>query len=173
MAGGINTYAYALSDPILLSDPLGLWVPQAVGAAVNTGFEGYRQYQAGEFSPQRLLVAAATGAMGGFGSTAARAIGFGALSGSTQNAFNQVVDFDNECNRIEGGFMNFDVEAIVRGAFFGGLGGVGGNYGSGIGRRLYKKHDIKGVPLDKKIRFNYESEGAAIGTALGTAYGNQ
>ena len=46
------------NDPINLVDPEGLWVPQAIGAAVNLGFEGYRQYKAGKLDVGRLAVAA-------------------------------------------------------------------------------------------------------------------
>ncbi len=63
LAGGINTYAYALNNPAIYTDPTGLWVPQIIGAMVNIGFEGYRQYQTGSFDAGRLLVAGATGTL--------------------------------------------------------------------------------------------------------------
>jgi RHS repeat-associated protein len=63
--GDSNLYGYVLGDPVNMTDPEGLWVPQAIGAALGVGFEVYTQYQSGTLDWGRLGMAAATGALGG------------------------------------------------------------------------------------------------------------
>ncbi|HDI3273404.1 TPA: RHS repeat protein [Vibrio cholerae] len=174
LAGGINTYAYALNNPAIYTDPTGLWVPQIIGAMVNIGFEGYRQYQTGSFDAGRLLVAGATGAIGGFGSSPLRAILFGATAGATQNTYNQIIDrSEMSCNDSEINIAKLDIDQIVRSALFGGGGGLLGYGGGAIGRNVLRTPNIIGEPLGSRVVFNYGNHGAAIGAAGGTAFGNQ
>ncbi|BBK14976.1 hypothetical protein OIPHN330_58570 (plasmid) [Citrobacter freundii] len=174
LVGGINTYAYALSNPMIYTDPTGLWVPQVIGAIVNMGFEGYRQYQAGSFDAGRLLVAGATGAIGGFGSTPLRAILFGATAGATQNTYKQITDrSEASCEATGIDITGLDVNQIVRSALFGGGGGLLGYGGGAIGRNILRTPNIIGEPLGSRAVFNYGNHGAAIGAAGGTAFGNQ
>nr|WP_227549718.1 MULTISPECIES: hypothetical protein [Enterobacteriaceae] len=159
---------------MIYTDPTGLWVPQVIGAIVNMGFEGYRQYQAGSFDAGRLLVAGATGAIGGFGSTPLRAILFGATAGATQNTYKQITDrSEASCEATGIDITGLDVNQIVRSALFGGGGGLLGYGGGAIGRNILRTPNIIGEPLGSRAVFNYGNHGAAIGAAGGTAFGNQ
>lgn len=173
LAGGINTYAYALSNPAIYTDPTGLWVPQVIGAIVNLGFEGYRQYQAGSFDAGRLLVAGATGAIGGFGSTLVRSLFFGSVSGAIGGAYNQISIVKTECSNDGYVAESIDINAIKRSAMLGAVGGAIGFSGGIMGKNILRTKEIIGSDVRKRITFNYSSHGSAIGAALGTAYGNQ
>ncbi|MBM5277577.1 RHS repeat protein [Vibrio parahaemolyticus] len=173
LAGGINTYAYALNNPAIYTDPTGLWVPQIIGAMVNIGFEGYRQYQTGSFDAGRLLVAGATGAIGGFGSTFVRALFFGSASGAIGGVYNQISVVKTECNNDGYVAGEIDMDAIKRSAMLGAVGGAIGFSGGLMGKNILRTKEIIGSDVRKRIPFNYGSHGSAIGAALGTAYGNQ
>ncbi|HAS6975644.1 RHS repeat-associated core domain-containing protein [Vibrio cyclitrophicus] len=173
LAGGINTYAYALNNPAIYTDPTGLWVPQIIGAMVNIGFEGYRQYQTGSFDAGRLLVAGATGALGGFGSTFVRALVFGSASGAIGGVYNQISVVKTECNNDGYVAGEIDMDAIKRSAMLGAVGGAIGFSGGLMGKNILRTKEIIGSDVSKRIPFNYGSHGSAIGAALGTAYGNQ
>ncbi|MFP4351062.1 MAG: RHS repeat-associated core domain-containing protein, partial [Desulfococcaceae bacterium] len=90
--GDTDLYGYCLNDPVNLSDPKGLWEPQAIGAAFGLGFEAYRQYQSGKFNGGRLLMATAMGALGGFGNTLGKAMFFGATANIVNAAYQQTSD---------------------------------------------------------------------------------
>ncbi|MGD1335290.1 RHS repeat-associated core domain-containing protein [Vibrio harveyi] len=171
LAGGINTYAYALNNPAIYTDPTGLWVPQIIGAMVNIGFEGYRQYQTGSFDAGRLLVAGATGALGGFGSTLRRAVFFGASSGAIGNMYIQLTEKSSGCDQRYQ--KSLDLYQVGRSAILGSFGGAVGFGGGILGKNILRPRDIIGVDLKKRVSFNYESYGSAIGSAGGTTIGNQ
>jgi hypothetical protein len=135
------------------------------------GFEGYRQYQTGAFDAGRLLVAGATGAIGGFGSTPLRAVIFGATAGAIQNTYSQITDTTKE--KCDGGVSTIDVSEIFRSALLGGGGGLLGYGGGAIGKNILRTPNVIGEPLTTRVVFNYGNHGAAIGAAGGTAFGNQ
>jgi RHS repeat-associated protein len=165
LLGGLNTYTYALADPVQNTDPLGLWVPQAAGALINLGFEGYRQYRAGEFDGGKLAVAAATGALGGFGSSVLKSFTYGAAAGALNTAYQEIDSAD--CNR------DIDLARIIRSAGLGGLGGLTGFGGASTGRNIYRPTNIIGSDVAKRVSSNYGQHGAAVGAAGGSALGNQ
>ena len=167
LAGGVNVYGYGHQNPIMNIDPTGLWVPQLIGTVINMGYEGYNQYQTGNLNVRKLLVAGANGALGGFGSTAMRAIIFGFAAGAINTAYQEVDDVISDCQ------SEIDVSKIIRNSLFGGAGGLAG-YGVGaIGRRIYKVPNTKVFDPTKKETVNYGSEGAAAGAAIGGMIGNQ
>ena len=135
------------------------------------GFEGYRQYQAGSFDAGRLLVAGATGALGGFGKTLMRAVTFGASSGAIANTYSQITTNSSSC--VQGKPNRIDLYQIGRSATLGAFGGTIGFGGGVMGKNILRPKDIIGMDLKKRVRFNYESHGSAIGAAGGTTIGNQ
>jgi len=118
-SGDFNFYRYVANNPNNLNDPSGLWIPQAIGAAIGLAFEGYNQYSSGNFNLGRLAMAGLTGAWGGFGGFAG-GIARGALGGAANNGYQQLGDPCSE----------FDPYALARA---GGLGGLGGAVGGGMG----------------------------------------
>jgi len=163
LAGGINTYGYAYQNPVMNTAPNGLWVPQLIGALVSIGYEGYNQYQSGNLHVGRLLVAGATGAIGGFGSSAFKAIGFGSLAGATNSAYQEIDSVNMGCK------PDIDSSKIVLSSFLGGLGGYIGY----VGKNIYKAPNTE--IFDPAINFsvNYGSHRSTVGTALGGVIGNQ
>ena len=149
LAGGINTYAYALNNPAIYTDPTGLWVPQIIGAMVNIGFEGYRQYQTGSFDAGRLLVAGATGTLGGFGSTLRRAVFFGASSGAIGNMYIQLTEKSSGCDQRYQ--KSLDLYQVGRSAILGSFGGAVGFGGGILGKNILRPRDIIGVDLKKGL----------------------
>ena len=132
--------------------------------AINLGFEGYNQFQTGNLDFGRLGVAAATGALGGFGSTIARAIWFGALGNAINNAYQQSQD---ECNEFD--FTNLADSALV--------GGFGGGLGAGIskiGQNTFRSVGVNNFPVNRPLPpANYGQQATAIGSAIGGALANQ
>jgi RHS repeat-associated protein len=167
LAGGINTYGYAYQNPVMNTDPYGLWVPQAIGAFVNMGFEGYNQYQSGNLNLSRLAMAGATGALGGFGSTAIKAIGFGSVAGAINTAYQEVDKVNSGCQD------EINTSKIILSSIFGGF---GGGFGSSIGTFMkgrYRTSDISVFSDTGVVRVNYGAHGAAAGAAGGGIVGNQ
>ncbi|MDQ7074669.1 MAG: RHS repeat-associated core domain-containing protein [Gammaproteobacteria bacterium] len=165
--GDANLYGYVLGDPVGFIDPDGLWISQVVGATANTGFEGYNQYQSGNFDAGRLAMAAVTGALGGFGQTALKAIGFGAAAGAINSAYQQLDGNNSGCG------ANFDLSQVARSAAYGGSGGFLG-YGFGkIGNNIYRPVDTYIYELLTPNYGSHGSHGSAVGAAVGASVGNQ
>ncbi len=115
--------------------------------------------------PGRLAVAAATGALGGFGSTALRSLVFGAASGAINSGYRQL---DNaSCD------SDFDGSELLRDTAHGGLGGFMGFGVWAFGRNTYRPVDVIGVDPASSVVNNYGQIGSAIGAVGGTALGNQ
>lgn len=163
--GGINLYGYVNGDPLGYVDPDGR-NPLLFGAIVGTVVEGYNQYQSGNFNGGQLLVSAATGAIGGLGSSAIKSLVAGGLAGAANSAYKEFDNMSN-CNSIDFG-------KIYHGALYGAEGGIIG-YGVGnIGKNIYKAPtNIKVFNPNTKLNFNYGAEGTAIGSIGGGIIGNQ
>ena len=73
-------------------------MPQAIGAIVNMGFEGYSQYRSGNLNIGRQVMAGATGALSGFGSSLVAAMFFGASANMLNTAYQQT---DGLCHSIQ------------------------------------------------------------------------
>ncbi|CAA6803997.1 MAG: Odd Oz/ten-m homolog 4 [uncultured Sulfurovum sp.] len=169
--GDSNLYGYVLQDPVSGVDPSGLFLANLIGATINLGFEGYIQYQAGELNVGRLLVAAGTGALGGFGSTFGRAIGFGTVAGATNNAYQQL-----EADSCK----DFDYGGLARSVGFGAAGGGLGYLGSSLGNGILKdptQRYLNNAVFPRTPVFStsprYGAEGSAIGASVGGILGNQ
>ena len=161
--GDINLYGYCLNDPVNLEDPEGLWIPQAIGAAVSLGLEGYRQYRSGDLDVGRLAMAAATGAFAGFGNTLGKAIFMGATASMANNAYQQ---FDDPCNTIDTG-------EVVKSGLYGSIAGLTGYGGGQIGKMLHKPISPIGKTIGKLPATHYGATGTAVGSAVGGYIANQ
>jgi len=144
-----------------------MFIPQLIGFAAGLGFEGYNQYQAGTFDLGRLAMAGATGIIGGFGSTAIRAFGFGAIAGAANNTYQQLDSYAKGCRG------DFNFSQVLRSA---GLGGAGGLFGLGagvIGKNTLRPTNMIGRDINERISSNYGAQGSAIGAAGGATIANQ
>ncbi len=164
LEGGINTYGYANANPINNTDPKGLWVPQAIGAVIGVGVEGYNQYQSGNFNAARLAVAAGTGALGGFGTTFTKAAAYGATANLMNDAHRQYTDK---------GSCGVDYGQLGRSALLGGVGGGLGNRIGAVGRNIYRPVDVIGKQLNKIPPAHYGNVGSAVGAVGGGVLANQ
>lgn len=142
---------------------MGLWIPQAIGAAINLGFEGYSQYQSGNFDAGRLLVAGATGALGGFGSTLTKAMVFGASANILNTAYQQMT----------GPCSSLNAEKLAKNGALGLVGGAIGYGGGAIGNNLYLPSAVIGREVGKTSPLLFGAHGAAIGASVGGYVANQ
>ncbi len=145
-------------------DPNGELIAQAIGAVVNLGFEGYRQHQSGGFDAGRLAVAAATGAMGGFGSTLGRAMFFGASA----NMLNTIYRQTGEPNR-----ESLDTKEIIRSGLYGAGGGSIGFAGGVLGQSIFRPTNPIGQTVGQLPAQHFGASGTAIGAATGGYFANK
>lgn len=164
-AGDSNLYGYVENDPINLTDPQGLFVflPQAIGATINLAFEGYRQYQSQDFDMGRLAMAAATGALGGFGTSIAKAMLFGATANMLNTAYQQTED---PCQSL-------DMGNVFRSGLWGAGGGAIGYAGGVIGRSSFRPTKTIGQEIGNMPAHHSGASGSAIGAAIGGTFANQ
>ena len=167
LAGGINTYGYAYQNPVMNTDPTGLWVPQVIGAVVNIGFELYNQSESGNRNWERIFVAGATGALGGFGSTAVKAIGFGSVAGAINTSYQEIDKVNSGCQD------EIDTRKIIKSYILGGLGGALGNRTGEFIKGRYRTGDLTSFSDYGLTPITYGSHGSALGAVGGGVLGNQ
>jgi len=109
-------------------------------------------------------MAAATGALGGFGSSLGRAIFFGALSNIFNTAYQQT---DDPCHQ------SIDPWQILRSGLYGADGGSIGYAGGALGRIYYRPYNVIGQIKGPLPSSNYGASGAAFGATKGGFIANQ
>ncbi len=158
-----NLYQYVKNNPVNWTDPSGLWIPQAIGAAINLGFEGHSQYQSGNLDPGRLFVATVTGALGGFGNTAVKAMAFGASANIFNTGYQQ----------LGGPCQSLNAEKLARSGAYGAAGSLFG-FGLGeIGSRLYIPSAVIGSEVGTTAPLLLGPYGAAAGASGGGYIANR
>ena len=163
--GDSNLYGYVLGDPVDLVDPEGLWIPQVIGALIGGGVE-WRQNGFG----WNVAVGAVTGALGGFGSTAMRAMFFGAAANTLNDLYHQT---NSSCKAI-------NWEELGKSSVSGAAGGFIGVRLGRIGEHI--KDYSRATPTITNIKYptirwdgpigNYGRSGAAVGAIFGGVVAN-
>ena len=146
-------------------DPLGLFWPQIIGAIIGAGVELYQHGLSWD-----VAVAAATGALGGFGSNLIKSAAYGAVSSGLNTAYKQAAA---PCKKLNG-------KAILKSMAYGASGGAFGGALGGIGKNI--KDYSKATPTITNIAYpvikwsgpigDYSKVGAAIGAVGGGAVSN-
>ncbi|MEA3476644.1 MAG: RHS repeat-associated core domain-containing protein, partial [Bacteroidota bacterium] len=176
--GGINLYSYTSQNPTNLTDPEGLWVPQAIGAFIGgstNAIANYDAYQAGKISgldySKSIIFGAGIGALSSFAPGVWGGAFTGGLGSSANNLYNQSISSDCiDQSKIK--------DALVKGF----ASGFAGSLGSKIGKNIIdpirnvkqtipnvRQYDItgKGSPAA-----NYGTAGGLIGIFVGTIFSN-
>jgi len=159
-SGDFNFYRYVGNRPVNFVDPLGLWVPQVIGAIIGGGFEVYNNGWSWDVA----------GAVGGFGSNIRKAVADGALGSGLYNAYKQGT---NPCKAFD--WEEF-AKSTALGAAGGGVGGAVGKAGKSI------KDYSRATPTITNIYYpsinwsgpigNYGNSGAAAGAVAGSIISN-
>ena len=141
-------------------DVNGLWIAQAVGVATGLGFEAFKQYKTGKLHIGKLLVATATGAIGGIGSSAIKNIAAGTVANTANSIYQQS---QNKCD-------NFKASKVISSSVQGAAGVIMGRGFGDIGRNI-RKSNVVGGPV--RGNNDYSNIGTAVGSVAGGSFANQ
>lgn len=106
-------------------------------------------------------MSAATGALGGFGSSLAKAMLFGAAANMINTAYQTA---GSPCDRES---------KILRSGLYGAAGGAIGYSGGALGSSIFRPIDPIGQIVGQNPVTNYGAIGTAIGSSVGGIVGNQ
>ncbi|TOI59498.1 type IV secretion protein Rhs [Vibrio parahaemolyticus] len=136
LAGGINTYAYALNNPAIYTDPTGQCPWCVFGAAVGGGLNAITQLRSGQdFDWGSFAAATATGALGGGLGTITKGLSWGRnIIANTIGSGGIGVGVTVAKNKVTGSCDDV-ISSGIRGAVFGGVGAGVGNAFAASGKQ--------------------------------------
>ncbi len=151
LAGGINTYAYALGNPMIYTDPTRQCPWCVFGAAVGGGLNAIAQLRSGQdFDWGSFAAATATGALGGGLGTVTKGLSWG-KNIITNAVGSGVIGAGVTASKNTATGSCDDVWASARYGFaLGGMGSAAGSIVSGVFREVARVK-YQSLPLDVRL----------------------